>query len=160
MSTRVPRVRVVKGGRVSNSLEALADAYRRANPEKDCRWVFDSLSKPELSNVTSRQAEGYRTVYPSQLGSIDFPLEQDKPVRVADVVLMGIDSSLKRELEMDRADAAAEAIRMIDRNFYKAIEEMRIPGAEERHRPVPMGRTSLELKTLEYDIEQRSGEEV
>lgn len=146
---------------MSNALESLGRAYKEANPGRDCRWVYDPQSKPELSSVTSRQAEGYVLVYPPNLGTGPIPrMKEDEPVRVADLVLMGISEKARRELEQDRADLATEAIAMVDRRYYQAIEEMSIPNAQERHRPKPIGRSVIETKTFEYDIEQRSGEEV
>ncbi len=154
------RVRTRPAGRVSQTLETLAAAYREANPGRDCRWVYDPKTKPELSNVMSRTAEGYSKVLPSELGNLNMPgLDlEEREVRVADVILMGVDERLRQELMRDRANLAVEQAKTIDRNYYSAIEAAGA-GLDDRHKPRPRGRSVIEEREHTYDVEQRTGEE-
>jgi hypothetical protein len=154
------RVKAAPAGRISMTLESIAAAFKGANSGTDCRWVYDPHTKPELSNVTSRQADGYVIVRAKDLGpDIPHGMEPDQPIRVADTVLMAIPEKAKMLLEKERSDSAKDAIQSIDRTYYQAIEEMEIPGAESKHRPSPIGRTVIEEREFQYDVEQRTGEE-
>lgn len=151
-----PRVATRQRGAVTTSLESIAAAFLANNPGHACRWVFDPQTRPELSNVTGRSAVGYRKVYPQDLGP-DAPdyLEEGKPVRISDLILMRVPETRKRELEQERADYAAEALKSIDRAYYDSIEAIDV--RKEEHRPSAIGRTSIQFQDHTYEVEQRTG---
>lgn len=171
MSDRVaPRISARKRGRVTNTLEMFATQFKKNNPEKDCRWIYDPISKPELSGVMGRMAQGYRVVYGKDLGDETMlevsGLKADEKIRVGDVVLMGVPIAVRDELREDNRMAAAEQLSKIDQDFYQNIQSIDKGGKESadtnlesRHRPRPIGRSVIEEREFEFDIEQRTGEE-
>lgn len=160
---RIPMVKTRRAGRVTTSLETLAEAYRKNNAEMDCRYVYDPQHKPELSNVLSRLSQGYAPVKGKDLGAEMMErasLKEEDTVRVADLVLMGIPAAEKRELEKEIAEANQEQIRSIDRNFREAIEGIAVEGRDgSTHRSRAVGRSVIEEKEFEFDYTQRTGEE-
>lgn len=167
----VPRVTARRAGRVTTTLNTLADAYRSANPSMDCRWVYDPVHKPELSGVMGRMAEGYRKVYGKDLTNGEVTeaigLKPDEPIRVGDSVLMGITRVERSELKSQVDEYARDAVQSIDHKFYAAIEGIKEGGLvdgeasplSDKHRPKPMGRSIIEEREFEFDYTQKTGEE-
>jgi hypothetical protein len=158
MSTRIPQIRAGRRGRVSTSLESIAERWREAHPSQDCRWIYDPPSKPELSNLDSRAADGYRPVTRGELDPSTPPARRDEYVRIADVVFCTIPGEAKRSLEQERVDLAREQALSVDRKYHEEISQLGA-GMSEKHRPKGLGRVVIEEREFEYDREQRTGEE-
>lgn len=155
-----PKVRTQTPGRVSSTLEKIADAYRNEHPQMEPRWIYDPAHKPELSGTTGRLAMGYQSVTWGELAGTPLPRPpkagDDDPVRVADVVLMAISSEEKREIERENAERAAEQLRSVDRDYYEAIESLG-DNLAEVHKPRPRGRAVIEEREFSFDYEQKEG---
>lgn len=162
MAERAPkRIRARSRGRVTSTLEVYAERYRERFPERDCRWVYDPTHRPELSNVMSREADGYERVTLGDLGMDENPEQSGKLVRVSDLILMGIDKELRMELAQERDQLARDQREMIQREFYDSTEKSAAAAHKEGHaRPPsrPIGSVSIEEKEFEYDVEQRQGD--
>lgn len=154
----IPHVVSNAPGKVNRTLESLAEIYKKKFPDRDCRWVYSPEHKRELSNTISRAAEGYRKVRVKELEVELEDLSSDDVVRIGDVILMSITRGEKKELVEQRQELADEAIRAVEREYYETSEEMfdgvRTESDESSGRP--RGRTKTEIRTHEYDEEQRT----
>lgn len=146
-----PTTRVRSAGRVSKNMDGLGDIYRSKNPDMDVRWVYDPQHRPELSNVTARQVEGYVLVYGREFEGENFQLDADKPVRHGDTVLMAMPRELRDQLMQDRAEVAKEELKSIDRNFYESIDSIPSQTGDPKHKARPRGSTTIQEKTVEFD---------
>lgn len=159
---RIPKTRVQSAGRISATLEGIADAFRRTHPQLEPRWIYDPKHKPELSGTMSRLAMGYSFVTWGQFDSAGLArppeAKDDESVRVADSVLMAVPVEIKRELERENAERAAEELRRVDRQYYEAIEGLG-QKLDDRHKPRPRGTAVIEEREYEFDYTQREGGE-
>lgn len=162
MST-IPSVGRVRSGKVSEALENIAQKFLERSPGYSVRYVYDPKSRPELSNVLSRSAEGYEIVKLRELSDTVIPGYEslDDPVRAADLVLMKIPTAGKERLRAERAALAAQQVDQIDRRFHEAVGEMEVEGGwpSARHRPRPIGTTEIKEVSFEYEREQRETRE-
>ena len=151
----VPRVTVQSKGRVTQMMEQLADLYKAKHPDRDVRYVYSPVHRPDLSNVLTRRAQGYIPVIAQELGT-DVPgIKADEDVRVGDVVLMSIERATREAISQELEDLAKEQSSSVERSFYDSIESMG-DGVSEEHKPRPRGRSVIEEREFAYDIEQRS----
>lgn len=137
-------------------MRQLADLYLENSEGKDVRWVYSPQHKPDLSNVLSRQADGYRLVKVEDLGEdlehIVPGLEPDEPVRVGDVVLMSIAADVRQGIFAElQARAVAERDR-VEENFYAAIEE--IEASKDEYQPRARGRSVIEEVEREVEVDE------
>ena len=154
----IPHIVSNAPGKVNRTLESLAEIYKKKFPDRDCRWVYSPEHKRELSNTISRASEGYRKVRVKELDVELEDLSSDDVVRIGDVILMSITGGEKKELVEQRQELADEASRAVEREYYQTSEEMfdgvRTESDESSGRP--RGRTKTEIRTHEYDEEQRT----
>lgn len=158
---RPPRVEVRNRGKVSATLEGIAEEFQKDNPELKCRWVYSPEHKPDLSNVIGRKAQGYRVVVgkDSSMATEMLGLEPDEKVRVGDVILMAIPLDEYREIEADlRARAEAEKDR-VSHEYYEATERIATAGMRPEHKPRPRGRAVIEERDFEFEVEQGTSTE-
>lgn len=159
---RVPEVRSSVPGKVNRTLETLGARYKELFPERDCRWVYSPQHKPELSNVIARKAEGYRKVKTGEMDMDLEDLESGDNVRVGDVILMSIPRIEREGLIAERQEIADKQTRSTERRYYEESEEMfdrsRTDGDESSGSP--KGGVKTEVKSFEFDINQREGEGV
>ena len=140
---KAPHTRVRSGGKVGRRLRTLADMYIALHQDQDVRFVYSPENKPELSNVTSRHIDGYRMCYVKDLGDVAEMLpgmKPDDPVRVGDVVMMGIAATVRQEIQADLDHSAAEEMERVQEEFYNAVEEMELKkGMRPEYRARPRG---------------------
>ena len=124
------------------------------------RWVYSPEHKRELSNVVSRMSEGYQRVDISELGEGLEDYVVGDEVRVGDVILMKISRIEKTELVEELAARAQDQTQSVEAGFYEGIADL---GLKDSHgddvRARPTGRTTIEERELDYDIEQRTSGE-
>ena len=157
---RVPSVAASAPGKINRTLESLGEIYKQKFPERDCRWVYSPEHRRELSNVIARNAEGYRRVMVRDLGVDLEGLENDDVVRVGDVILMGISREEREELAVDKQQLADEQVRTVEREYYETSEEMfdETRTQSDESSGAPRGRSKTQIRTHEYDAEQRTSE--
>jgi len=152
-----PVVRVRSVGQVTSTLEKYAALYRVGHPDRDVRYVYDPTHKPELSAVLERASDGYEMVTLGEIGMASISDDENKPVRVGDLVLMSIDKETLSELKQIEADRATEQRMSVSRAYRDAIEaaasESQKSGTRSPIRSV--GKVSIDLKEKEYEFEQR-----
>jgi hypothetical protein len=153
-----PRVTVASRGKISQTLEGVANAYRKKFPDRDCRWVFHSVRKPELSNVMSRNAEGYSLVKAEDLKDTEVPIgnfvDAEGLIRVADVVLMGIPAGQRAVNARERQRLADAQINRVSDAFNAAMESVK----QGSHRSEARGAVKMQVKEHNLDYEQPSKE--
>lgn len=154
----VPRVNVSSRGKISQTLQGVADEYRRLNEGRDCRWVYHSATKPELSNVMSRTAEGYSIVKPADLKGSKFPIDgfvdEKGHVRIADVILMGIPAGQRQANLKGRNRLANEQISRVKESFQEAMEAAK----SGKHRAIARGAVKVREQEHDLNYEQPSKE--
>lgn len=158
-SKQTPPVRVRARGQISGALERYAEKYREQYPDRDVRYVYDPQHKPELSGVLGRQAEGYEVVTLAEIGQTGE--NENKPVRVGDLVLMSIPKEEREKLKLERQIIAAEQRASVQKEYYDEIEKSAHaarPGHHTRNPSRPIGIATVEEKELTYEIEQRKEE--
>ena len=152
-----PKVNVSSRGKVSATLEGIADEYRRLYPDMDCRWVFHSARRPELSNVISRMAEGYERIEPSEFKG--YPIEpfvdERGDIRVADVVLMKIPAGQRSVNQQERQRLADAQIQRVKDQFEQSMEQVRSGD----HRAMARGAVSVEEREHNLNYEQPDSKE-
>ncbi len=150
---RAPRTRVKRGGKVSRRLEALAKMYTDSHPGQEVRFVYHPQHKPDLSNVVSRQTDGWRLCYVKDLGEdVDEILPGMKPedtVRVGDAVLMHIAADVRQGYREDQDAINLEERSRVESDFYNSIDEI---DANPEHKPRPRGRSVIEEVEREVDV--------
>ncbi len=152
-----PVTRVKSGGRVSRRLEVIAEIYLRTRPNKAVRFVYSPEHKPELSNVTSRHIDGYRTVYVKDLGDdvgeMMPGIKSEDPVRVGDVIMMSIDAEIRQEIQDDLDQAATGELSRVEEEFHHAVEDMTLKtGMRDEYKSRPRGRSLTEVVEREVDV--------
>lgn len=153
-------VRVRNRGQISNALERQAEEYRKQFPDREVRYVYDPEHKPELSGILGRKAQGYRIVTQAEVGLTGDEAEENKPVRVGDLVLMSIPRAEKEAEEAYRANLSKEQMQRVQRDFYQDQGELGSrskPGHHSKAPTRPIGTATIEERDFEYDVEQ--GEE-
>lgn len=154
----VPRVSVSSRGKVSETLESVAEAFRKANSGMDCRWVFHSARKPELSNILSRTAEGYQLVKSSEFKGTTVPLENfedaDGHIRIADVILMKIPTGQRKVNLLARQRLADDQVRRVKEGFQSAMERVKAGD----HRSASRGAVKLQEKEHDLTYDQPNKE--
>lgn len=158
---RAPRVNVRRRGKISITLEMLASEFEEKNPGLKTRWVYSPEHKPELANVISRKAQGYRTVVGSDHPEAQdlLNLDDDQPVRNGDLILMAIPKEEHRMLEAELREIAEAEKDRINHEFYENVEAITTKDMRPEHKPRPRGRAVIEERDFEFDIEQTSAEE-
>ena len=152
-----PRVSSRSNGRLGKTLETIANSFTSNNPDRHPRFVFHSAHKPELSNMMSRSADGYRVVTLEDFADTMLikPFVDEKGfIRVADTVLMAIPVEAHAEIRAERRELADEQLASVKDQFDTSMDAV----TQGRHRAVARGAASLETRDHEYNIEQRSGE--
>lgn len=151
-----PHTRVRSGGKVSRRLEILAEIYLKTRPEKAVAWVYSPLHKPELSNVISRQIDGYVMTYVHELGEDTVALlpgmDSDEPIRVGDVIMMAIAAVTMKEIREDLDQAAIGERDRIEEEYYHATDEVTIgKGMRDAYKVRPMGDAVTEEVEVEVE---------
>jgi hypothetical protein len=146
------------GGRMNRRLKMLSDMYIERHPGKATRWVYSPEHKPDLSNVLSRQADGYELVFNKDLGD-DFTtslpgLKKEDPVRIGDVVLMAIAAEVKAAFQRELDERATADRDRVQQEFYGKIEDMEVPGMRDEHRARPRGRSLIEEVERDVDVDE------
>ncbi len=152
-----PVTRVRSGGRVSRRLEVIAEMYLKTRPDMAVRFVYSPEHKPELSNVTSRHIDGYRTVYVKDLGDdvgeMMPGIKPEDPVRVGDVIMMSIAADVRQEIQDDLDRASADEMSRVEEEFHHAVEDMKLEsGMREEYKSRPRGRSLTEVVEREVDV--------
>lgn len=160
---KAPSVVVKARGRINSVLDQLGAIYKSKNSDRDCRWVYAPTHKPELSNVLGRRASGYIEVTLKDLPEakdLMHGLNPDDVVRVGDLVLMSIEADLRAAYKKEAHNIAMEQSDRVGRAYYEKLmsEERAGPGGTV-HKATGKGSVSIEEKTFEYDIEQRTSDE-
>ena len=158
MSKKAPAVKVRGRGQVSTILETYAQMYREKYPDRDARYVYDPLHKPELSGVLGRQAAGYEDVTWEMLGTKPRNAKEDDVVRVSDLVLMSISKIEKLALIEEKEELAQAQRDTVKREFYESQENAGQGaklGHHTRNPTSPIGTVEIKDKEFSYDIEQR-----
>jgi hypothetical protein len=150
-------------GRMNRRMKQLSDLYIGQNPGKATRWVYSPAHKPDLSNVLSRQADGYQVVYNKDLGS-DFAaslpgLKPEEPVRIGDVVLMSIAAEVQKAFQAELDQLAKGEMQRVEQEFHHSIEDIGGPGLNDRYRARPRGRSVIEEveRTMDVSPELQEG---
>lgn len=151
----------VKGqeGRMNRRLKMISDLYLKNHPGKATRWVYAPEHKPELSNVLSRQADGYALVFNKDLGK-DFieslpGLKPDDPARIGDVVLMSIAAEAQKAFQKELNDRAKGELERVEQEYHQNISDMEVPGGKmrEEYRARPRGRSVIEEVEREIAVD-------
>ncbi len=151
-------------GRMNRRLRMLADMYMERHPGMDVRWVYSPEHKPELSNVISRQADGYKNIYNKDLGE-DFVasipgLKPDHPVRIGDTVLMAIPAEVRKAIQQELDTRAKGELERVEQEFHSRISSMELPsGMREEYRARPRGRSVIEEVERDIDVDPSLKEE-
>lgn len=152
-----PKVTVTSRGKISATLEGIADEYKRLYPDQEVRWVFNSVRKPELSNVISRMAEGYSMIAPKEFKG--YPVEpfidEKGQVRVADVVLMKIPRGQRKANAQERQRLADQQLHQAKDGFKHAMAGVR----EGRHGSEARGGLKLEERDHDLTYDQPDSKE-
>lgn len=150
---RAPRTRVKRGGKVNRRLKALADMYLAGHPGQEVRFVYHPQHKPDLSNVVSRQTDGWRLCYVKDLGDdvaeILPGMKSEEMVRVGDAVMMFIAADIRQEYREEMDAINEEEKGRVEEDFYAAIDEIE---ANPEHKPRPRGRSVIEEVEKEVDV--------
>lgn len=148
-----PVTRVKSAGRINRRLEQLADLYTALNPGRAVRWVYDPQHKPDMSNLLSRQIDGYEIILVKDLGeSIALPgMKPDEPARVGDTVMMSIAEDVVKSMRADLDQAASDEMTRVETEFHDAIDEVTHVKGGKEYRTRPMGRSIIE--EVERDVE-------
>lgn len=147
-SPRAPRVTVSSRGKISRILEGIAAEYERLHPDRKVRWVFDSSTKPELSNLLSRTMEGYSLVESKDFQGypVEGYVDKSGRIRVADVVLMSIPEDLKKENVLERQRVADDQVRRVKEGFDSAMQMTR----QGEHRAAARG--AVKIREVDHDL--------
>ena len=152
-----PKVTSSSRGKISATLEGVADEYKRLYPDLEVRWVFHSARKPELSNVISRMAEGYSMVDPKDFKG--YPIEpfidEKDSVRLADVVLMKIPAGQRKVNRIERQRLADSQLSQVKEGFHDAMSQV----SAGRHQATPRGGIKLEEKDHDLNYTQPDSKE-
>lgn len=159
----VPEVRVSSRGRVSQTMEYIAQLYKDKHKDegREVRWVYAPLHRPELSNVIGRRMDGWTEIALSEIPEAATLLGlkvNEAEVRLGDVVLMWTTKENRARLKREETNKAQSQVEAIDRAHYEAMESLTAPGMGEEHKVRSRGRTSVEMREIEVDYEQRSEE--
>lgn len=154
-----PLVNVRSAGKISQTLEGVAKEFRRLYPDQECRWVFHSMSKPELSNVIGRMAEGYSIVNPEAFKDSPYPIsafiDEKKHIRLADTVLMKIPAAQRDANRTERQRMANEQLSQVQEKFRHGISQTR----EGRHSAEARGGLKFEERDHDLSYEQPDSKE-
>lgn len=155
-----PSARVRGQGKVNRKLKTLADAFLKNHEGMDVRFVYHPQHKPDLSNVISRQADGYRLVKMEELGedivAVLPGVTGEDLVRVGDVVMMAIDADVRAAIQADNDRRAADELSRVEQEFHHNISE--IPVAQQEHQMRPRGRSLIEEVEREVDVDPKHKE--
>lgn len=145
------------GGRMNRRLKQISDLYIARNPSMGTRWVYSPEHKPDLSNVLSRQADGYKLVYNKDLGDefvASIPgVKAEEPVRIGDVVLMAIAAVVQKAFQKELDERATADRDRVQSEFYGKIEDMEVKGMRDEYRARPRGRSVIEEVEREVDVD-------
>ena len=160
---KTPVVSVRARGRVNATLNELGRLYKERNIDRDCRWVYAPTHKPDLSNVFGRKAQGYVEVTIGELPEAEalMPgLSSDDVVRVGDVILMSIEAEVREQFKKDLHNAAEEQSKQVGRKFYESLMSGgEISSSGSAHKATGKGSVTIEEKSFEYEVEQRTSGE-
>jgi hypothetical protein len=155
--TNPPRVRARMRGHMSEMLESTAEAFLKANPSLDVRYVYDPASKPENSKRMSRLAEGYRIVNGKELGNANLG-DANAPVRIGDLTLMAIPKEKKEELQRERDEIVREEMNRLTPAFHDSVKAISEVGPSGTHEGRPIGNVTIKVEEKVYELEQRKGD--
>ena len=147
-----PKVTVTSRGKISATLEGIAEEFKKLYPDQDCRWVFHSARKPELSNVISRMAEGYSMIEPKEFKGypVDPFIDEKGQIRVADVILMKIPTGQRTANAQERQRLADSQLSQVKDGFQHAMASAR----EGRHGSESRGGLKFEERDHDLNYEQ------
>ena len=147
-----PKVNVSSAGRISATLEGIAAEFKNLYPDQECRWVFNSVRKPELSNVVSRMTEGYSMIEPSEFKG--YPIEpfvdEKGQIRLADVVLMKIPAGQRKVNKEERQRLADAQLNQAKEGFAMSMADVH----EGRHKAAVRGGIKMEERDHDLNYEQ------
>ena len=152
-------------GRMNRRLKMLSDMYLQNHQGKSTRWVYSPEHKPDLSNVVSRQADGYALVYNKDLGAEflkSLPgMKPEEPVRIGDVVLMSIAAEVQKAFQRELDERAKGELERVEQEFHQKISDMEVPGGKmrEEYRARPRGRSVIEEVEREVSVDPTLREE-
>lgn len=150
-----PKVQVRSGGKISATLEGIVAEFKSIYLDMDCRWVYHSATKPELSNIMGRRAEGYAIVKANEFTGefLITPFVDEKGlIRVADTVLMKIPTGQRDANRVERQSMANAQLQTIEAKYKDSMDNV----GSGKHRAASRGAVKLEERDHEYEIEQRS----
>ncbi len=143
-----PVTRVKSAGRINRRLEMLAESYERNNPGQSVRWVYDPTHKPDMSNILSRQIDGFRLILVKDLDKETLGgmpgLKPDDPVRVGDTVMMAIAEVERQEMREALDRATADEMTRVEQEYNQAVEEITTVKGGKEYRARPMGTSVTE----------------
>lgn len=153
---RIPLVSTSNSGRINTMMDNLSNMYESQNSGMKCRWVYSPEHRSDLSNVLTRRAQGYLPVVLKDMGQ-DIPgfIKPDDPIRVGDVVLMGVATEVAELLKSEIAERARNQVDAVEAGYYESTESMS-DGHRGEHRARPRGRSVIEERDLVVDQEQRT----
>lgn len=152
-----PVVKTRSAGRISSTLDHFASKYLERYPDRDVRYVFHPEGKEHLSGVTGRHMQGYHTATLGELGAASTSDEEEKPIRVGDVILMWIGKEERQAIKDDLRQRAIDQKLAVDRQYRDALDQA-ADEADSNHGRPPLraiGRAAIEEKEHEYEISQR-----
>ena len=82
-------------------------------------------------------------------------IKPDDPIRVGDVVLMGVATEVAELLKSEIAERARNQVDAVEAGYYESTESMS-DGHRGEHRARPRGRSVIEERDLVVDQEQRT----
>lgn len=108
--------------------------------------VYDPKHKPDLSNVLSRQVDGYSLVLVKELGEEHaLPgLGPDEPVRIGDTVMMSIAEDDRAIIQEQLERSAEDEYTRVEQEFQHSVEEITHKKGGKTYSPRPMGRSVTE----------------
>lgn len=101
-----PRIRARNRGSTMSIMDAVAEPYKEAHPDKAVRWVYSPEHNNTMSQIYKRQAQGYALIDPTDEDIVYPHGITGSVVRVADLVLMSIDKELREEDEIQAQELA------------------------------------------------------
>lgn len=152
-----PVVKTRSVGRVSSTLDHFARTYVEKFPDRDVRYVFHPENKEELSGVTGRLMQGYQLATMGEIGAASTSDDEDKLIRVGDVVLMWIGKEERQDIKDELKQRAIDQKLAVDRQYRDALERAADEADSGHGRPPlrALGRAAIEEKEHQYEISQR-----
>lgn len=120
-------------GLLNSMLDEPAHAFMQAHPDMMCKWEFSPTSG-DNSMVTYREAQGFRLVDASELGTVTQSSQKTGPLRRGDLVLMAAPQDVYQSI-LDADAEAADLDYKVPETAYKDHMnnlKVRLASGEER----------------------------